>query len=89
MHYLYILKSAVSGKFYVGETNNLDRRLNDHSEQRTAFGKRNAEIKIVFKKTYENRSKARKAELWIKKKKSHSFIEKLIQGNRIIPLSRM
>ena len=33
MFFVYILRSAQSGKFYTGQTNDLDRRMQEHNDQ--------------------------------------------------------
>jgi putative endonuclease len=77
---LYILKSCKKNRYYVGHTNDLERRINEHNSGQTKSTKPYLPWKIVFRKEYENKSDAYFAEMFIKKKKSRSFIEKLISG---------
>lgn len=80
MHYLYILKSLDSGKYYIGETSNISNRLKEHQQRKTSFGKRNSNLTLVYSKEVDSRSKAKKLEKFIKDQKSSSFIEKIIKG---------
>ncbi|MBU1043937.1 MAG: GIY-YIG nuclease family protein [Candidatus Omnitrophica bacterium] len=86
MYTLYILISQSTKRYYVGQTSNLKKRIKYHLSGYTSFGKRNKDIELVFNKVYDTRSKAVKAERFIKKQKSHSFIQDLIAGKISVPL---
>jgi len=85
MHYLYILKSIDSDKYYIGETKNLERRLIQHQKGKTSFGARNKNIVLIYKQEFENRSQAKKLESFLKRQKSHLFIDRFIKGEIIPP----
>ena len=55
-----------------------------HQQGKTSFGKRNKDIVLVYKQEFINRSQAKKLESFVKRQKSHSFIDRFIQG-KIIP----
>jgi len=78
MHYIYILYSVKADKYYIGETPNVDTRLNWHNKLGDGFTSRYRpwELKKTF--VVENRGRALRIEKYIKKKKRRSFIEKLI-----------
>ena len=86
MRYVYILKSKESDRYYIGESSNVERRLLEHKEGKTAFGKRNAGLTVVYQKAYSNRSEAKKLESFLKQRKSHRFINKLINREITAPL---
>jgi putative endonuclease len=85
MHYLYILKSEETGKYYIGESCDVEKRLEKHTSGKTSYGKRNNKVKLVFKKTLGNRSEAKKLESFLKRQKSRKFIDKFIDGKINIP----
>ena len=87
MHYLYILIGKQSGKYYIGETSNIEKRIQRHRTGKTSFGKRNKDLEIVYKKEFNNRSEARKFENFLKEQKSHKFIDKLIKEQLSLPPS--
>ena len=87
MNYVYILKSESSGKYYIGETGNMEARLSAHKQGRTSFGKRNENLKIVYKKEFNNRNDAKYIESFLKQQKSHLFIDRLISGKITLPCS--
>ncbi len=76
---VYILFSKKCAKYYVGHTDNIERRLEEHNSGRG--GKYTIRCKpweLVYTERYESRSLAVKRELEIKKKKSRRYIENLI-----------
>ena len=85
MHYLYILKSRNSGKYYIGETNNIENRLQRHRQKKTSFGQRNDDLILIYKKELNSRSEAKKLEYFLRKQKSHLFIDKFLAGKVIPP----
>ena len=80
MFYIYILYSKRLDKFYVGSTNNIERRLEDHNRGKTAFTKQGMPWKIKYSETFNIRAEAVHREQYIKKQKSRIFIEKLIHN---------
>ena len=87
MHYLYILKSNSSGKYYVGETSDIDKRLTAHKSGRTGFGKRNKDVELVLCKECLDRGQAKEIEAFVKRQKSRLFIEKVIAKKYTLPCS--
>ena len=67
-----MIKSIKYGKIktYVGYTNNLKKRLNKHNLGKGAKSTRGRTWKIIFKKSYLNKSSALKAEYFLKKNSS-------------------
>jgi putative endonuclease len=80
--YVYILKS-LDQRFYIGSTNNLERRLAQHHSGHTHSTKRMFGLVPVFKQEYGSLLQARKIESKLKKLKRHDYIEKIIQDGFI------
>jgi len=78
MYYIYILKSFSSGRFYIGQTNNLEQRLKRHNENRVKSTRNRGPWKLVYQDKFETRSEAVIRERYLKSMKSKLFIEKLI-----------
>ncbi|VAW29690.1 hypothetical protein MNBD_BACTEROID07-1829 [hydrothermal vent metagenome] len=80
MFFIYILYSDHADKYYVGYSNNPERRLSQHNNtSRNTFTKKNGPW--VLKATFpvnNNRSDAMKMERYIKKQKSRRLIKKII-----------
>ena len=80
MFYIYILYSASSGKYYIGSTNDVGRRLIEHnelSENSYTSKYRPWELKASFN-VGDSRTVALKIERHIKNQKSRSYIENII-----------
>ena len=82
MYYLYILRTS-SNALYIGQTNNLGRRLTEHqnkSSKSAKYVRYFESVKLVYSEEYSTRSEAMKREAqlkkWTKAKK-----EALISGN--------
>ena len=79
MHFVYIIYSKDFDKYYVGETEDVERRLFYHNHgEKSTFTKRYRPWVLVKHWQFEDKTKARKAEIFIKKQKSRKFIERLI-----------
>jgi putative endonuclease len=79
--YLYILKSLKNGKYYIGSTDNLERRLIEHNSgsEKSKFTKNNRPFELVFSQEYESLKIARKIEYKLKSFKSRKIIEEIIK----------
>lgn len=81
---VYILKSQKNTRFYIGSTNNLKRRLEEHQNGRVKSTKHLLPIKLVFFKPYKTVIEARKIEYKIKRLKRKDYLEKIVKNNRIL-----
>jgi putative endonuclease len=83
MFYLYILQSDSSGRYYIGQTDNLDRRLAEHNDLLYTSSKTTKRFKgpwkLVYFEKYLNRSEAMARERQIKAWKSRKAIDELIR----------
>ena len=65
-HFLYILKSQIENKSYVGITNNLERRLLEHNSGKSFYTKRYLPWEVIYKENCDNLVSARKREKYFK-----------------------
>jgi putative endonuclease len=80
MFYVYILRSISSGKYYIGQSENPERRLEYHNTLEKGFTARYRPWELVWKRCYDTRSEAIITERKIKSWKSHTRIEELVNG---------
>ncbi|OIP58167.1 MAG: hypothetical protein CO136_02485 [Candidatus Levybacteria bacterium CG_4_9_14_3_um_filter_36_7] len=80
MYFLYILRSIKNGMFYIGSTNNLERRIAEHNSNRSRYTKNKGPFELSYKEEYNTNSEAKKREYYLKSLKSKKVIEKLING---------
>jgi putative endonuclease len=79
MALLYILQSERTGRFYIGSTENLARRLEEHRRGQTASTRGCGPWKLVYQEEFESLLAAHRRELEIKRWKSSKMIEALIR----------
>ncbi|MCW5909050.1 MAG: GIY-YIG nuclease family protein [Chitinophagales bacterium] len=78
---VYILYSKQSDKYYVGHTDNLTRRIEEHNSGQTRYTSATAsDWRVVYTQQFATRSDAMKREREIKHKKSRRYIEWLVQS---------
>jgi predicted GIY-YIG superfamily endonuclease len=75
MGFVYILQSE-NGKFYIGSTNNIVRRYDQHKHGHTWSTQRFKNFKLVFSQEFPTLAIARKIELKLKRLKRKDYIEK-------------
>lgn len=83
MNDLYILKSLVNNKYYIGSTKDLDKRLQEHNNGKNKYTKFYMPYELIFKQSYNSIQEARKIEYKLKKLKSRKIIEKIIKDGFI------
>lgn len=81
MAYVYVLKSTKNSKYYIGSTDNLQRRLTEHNNgQGGFFTKINRPWKLVCYQKYTDIKEARKNEKILKSYKGGNAFKKIING---------
>lgn len=70
MFYVYILKSKKDSKLYIGYTNNLKRRLQEHNEMRTFSTASRVPFSLVYYEAFKSQKDAIAREKQLKKFKS-------------------
>ena len=80
MAHLYILQSLATGRFYVGSTSDLRRRLSEHLRQHSPSTRGRGPWKLIYQEPYASLAEARRRERELKSWKSHRSIQELIQA---------
>jgi putative endonuclease len=80
--HVYILFSVSTNKYYVGSCGNINIRLEQHNTGRNKSTKLGAPWELKKLETYNTRSEAVQREAFIKRMKSRTFIEQVINGER-------
>lgn len=82
MYFTYILQSDSTGRYYIGSTDNLDRRLAQHNDPDYKVSKTTKRFKgpwkLVYAGPFQTRAKAMAREKQIKSWKSRKAIQELI-----------
>jgi putative endonuclease len=80
MYYTYIIISESTGKFYIGQTNNIQARLSRHNSSKNFSTKNRGPWKLIFTKEFPTRAEAMKYEKYLKSLKNKEYILKKICG---------
>ena len=78
MFYVYILQSVLNGRFYVGHSDEIGRRLREHNAGECRYTRRWRPWELVYSEEFQTRSEAMRREREIKKRKSRKYILRLI-----------
>ena len=79
---VYILRDG-KGRFYIGSTTDLARRLKQHALKHTQTTARMNEPKLVLSQDYESLKQARMIERRLKNLKRKDYIEKIVSDGHI------
>jgi len=75
---VYIVYNQQNDKFYIGQTNDLHRRLEEHNTGKVNFtSKYRGSWELVFKEEFLKRTEAIQRENFLKKQKNKIFYKRL------------
>ena len=80
LYTVYILKSLKDNKFYVGQTQDLEKRLIRHNNGLVNSTKNRLPIILVYTEKFSTRSEAIRREKYFKSLKGGTFIKKYLRG---------
>ena len=76
MHYVYILESADQQHWYVGKTNNLQRRLAEHNDGKSPHTSKFSTWKLKSFIGFDDRNRAEAFEQYLKSHSGRAFTKK-------------
>jgi putative endonuclease len=79
MAYVYILKSLRDGRYYIGSTVNLNKRLAHHKAGHTPSTKRFGGVELVFNQKFLSLKHARLIERKLKKLKRKDYLDRIVK----------
>ena len=80
MFTVYILFSSSIDKYYVGYTNDLERRLTEHNRKKGKYTDGGIPWRLVHQEEYESKIEAMNREKLIKSQKSRQYILSIISS---------
>jgi len=75
MYTVYVLRSISTGKQYIGQTKNLQRRLLEHELGLARYSRGRGPWKIVLTEKYVTRAEAMQREKFLKSGRGRAFIK--------------
>ena len=79
-YYTYILQSLKDNSFYIGQTNDLEKRLKNHNDGLSKYTSKKIPWKIVYSEEFDSREEAIAREHFLKKQRNRDFYTRLIEG---------
>jgi putative endonuclease len=83
MFSVYVIRSLSTGKFYVGHTGDVERRLKEHNNGLSHYTRHERPWELVWSEECQSSSEAMRREQEIKSRKSRSYIIKLVDEKRL------
>ncbi len=77
---VYILRSEIVDRFYIGYTSNIGRRLEEHNSNQSKYTKNKGTWKLVYTEFFSSKSDAIKRERFLKAQRNREFYLRLIRG---------
>ncbi len=77
MYSTYILQNTVSRRFYIGSTNNLERRISEHNRGQTRSTRQKGIWELKYKEKFLTSLEAKRREFKIKSYKGGEAFKKL------------
>jgi putative endonuclease len=81
MAFVYILQSETTKRFYIGSTDDLERRLSEHLRGHSPATRGRGPWRLVYKEQFDSVIEARRREYEIKQWKSAKLIQALIRSS--------
>jgi putative endonuclease len=78
MYYVYVLYSLKDKKFYIGFTNNLKLRYQEHEKGEVISTRSRQPLKFIYFEAYINEVNARKRELFYKSGRGRETLHKIL-----------
>lgn len=83
MFFTYIIRSLKDGSYYIGQTGNLEKRLDQHNQGFSDYTSKKLPWEIVYAEEYQSRNEAIKRERFLKKQRNRSFYNKLAEEFKV------
>jgi putative endonuclease len=79
-YYIYVLLSQKDGKRYIGYTDNLKRRINEHNAGLVKVTKHRRPLQLIYFEGCINKQDAKRREKYLKGQWGYKFINKRLKN---------
>jgi putative endonuclease len=79
MYYAYVLLSLKDGKFYIGFTGDLRRRLKEHNSGKNISTKSRLPVKLLYYEAHLSKQDAERREQYFKTTKGKSTLRQMLR----------
>jgi len=84
MYFTYVLYSKKYDKIYIGQTNNVERRLTEHNSGNHRYTKRYLPWSVIHTEEFGTRAEAMKREKQLKSSKGREYIRKTLINGKVL-----
>jgi putative endonuclease len=77
-YYVYIFQSESDDSYYIGYSQDPEKRLADHNDGRSRYTREKIPWKLVYTEEFFTKTEAIKRERFLKSQRNRAFYEKLI-----------
>jgi len=78
MYYVYVIKSQSHDTRYVGTTDDIYKRLNEHNLGKCRYTSGRRPWRLIYKEKYPTRGEAMKREKFLKSGQGRKFLDKIV-----------
>ncbi|OGY41154.1 MAG: hypothetical protein A2Y67_00970 [Candidatus Buchananbacteria bacterium RBG_13_39_9] len=78
-YFVYIIQSLKLNKLYIGFTEDLNKRIKEHNENKSRYTKNKGHWKLIFYEAYLNKYDALRRERYLKSSKGWTTIKTMLQ----------
>ena len=82
-YFVYILYSTSIDKYYIGHTNDIERRIYEHNLGKEKFTRKGVPWEIKFFRSYDTNIEATREELRLKKCKNRKYLEEYMNAQLV------
>ncbi len=87
MFNVYVLRSVSTHKLYIGQTNDLTRRLSEHVAGIARYTRGRGPWEVVYVEEYKTRSEAMEREQFLKSGQGRQILKNMLNGRAGPPLA--
>ena len=80
MYYVYVLESLSHHTRYVGSTDNVSKRFEEHNKGKCRYTKGRSPWKLIYTEEFKTRSEAMQREKFLKSGKGREFLDTLFKN---------
>jgi len=81
MYYVYVLKSHLDDKLYIGYTTNLENRLREHENGEVISTRTRRPFELIFYESYRSMQDAKRREKYFKTSKGKSSLRMMLRDS--------
>ena len=78
MFIVYILQNEITKRYYIGSTNNIKRRIEEHNRGQTSSTRQRGKWKLVYYEEYKTNVESKRRERLIKSYKGGNAFKRLV-----------